>query len=341
MSPDLPAGLQAALDRALEGVSRRDLAERAARTSEAYRAGRPSAGVIRDAADALAYALTRLPATYAACVTALAEAARMAPGFAPRSLLDAGVGTAAASWAASQVWPGLEAATWLDASAPFLTLATTLGAGGPPALRDAEVRRADLTGGGPWPAADLAVASYALAEIASDKQISTIAELWNAAGGLLVLVEPGTPAGYARILAARGALIAAGASIVAPCPHHDRCPLVGEDWCHFSVRLPRRRDHRLAKGADVPFEDERFSYLVAARPHIALAPRQPRILAPPRAGKPGIGLKLCAPDGGLGQRLIAKRDKAAFAVARRLDWGDVTPDDATDEKPGGRHAEEP
>lgn len=322
MNAGLPAALAAALDRALEGVGRKDLAERAARTSQAYRAGRPSAGVIRDAQDALAYALIRAPATYAACARAFAEAARLAPGFAPATLLDAGVGAGAASWAAAQTWPGLSAAVWLDASAPFLDLARALAADGPAALRDAEPRRADLASGGPWPKAGLVTASYVLAEITLDRQDSTIDELWIAAEGLLALVEPGTPAGYARIARARDRLLAAGASIVAPCSHHERCPLAGEDWCHFSERLPRRRDHRLAKGADAPFEDERFSYLIAARPGIALAPRRPRILAPPRAGKPGTQFKLCGPDGAVEQRLVARRDKAAFAAARRLDWGD-------------------
>ena len=323
MSPDLPAPLRAALDRALEGMPRKGLAERAARTSQAYRAGLPSAGVIREADDALAYALTRLPATYAACSAVLAEAARTAPGFAPKSLLDAGSGTAAASWAACAVWPGAEAATWLDASPPFLALAAQLAAGGPAALRAADARRADLTSGGPWPRADLVIASYALAEIAPDRQASIVSELWNACEGMLALVEPGTPAGHARILAVRNALIAAGATVVAPCPHAEACPLIGEDWCHFSVRLPRSRDHRLAKGAEVPFEDERFSYLVAARPGIAAIPPRPRVLAPPRVGKPGIALKLCGVDGAVEQRLISKRDKPAYAATRRLGWGDV------------------
>jgi ribosomal protein RSM22 (predicted rRNA methylase) len=323
MSPDLPGPLRAALDRALDGVPRKGLAERAARTSEAYRAGKPSAGVIRDANDALAYALTRLPATYAACAAVLAEAARMAPDFAPGRLLDAGAGTGAASWAASQVWASLTALTWLDSSPPFLALAARLAAEGPPALRAADARRADLTAPGPWPKSDLVIASYALAEIAPDQQASTIAELWAACEGVLALVEPGTPAGYARILAARTALIAAGATILAPCPHALACPLVGEDWCHFSVRLPRSRDHRLAKDAVVPFEDERFAYLVAARPGIAVAPFQPRVLAPPRTAKPGISLKLCGPDGRVEQRLVPKRDKPAYAIARRLGWGDA------------------
>jgi ribosomal protein RSM22 (predicted rRNA methylase) len=323
MSPDLPGPLRAAIDRALDGVPRKGLAERAARTSQAYRAGKPSSGVILDADDALAYAITRLPATYAACATVLAEAAAMAPDFAPASLLDAGAGTGAASWAATQAWPALASLTWLDSSPPFLALAAQLAAEGPPALRAAEARRGDLTSAGPWPRADLVVASYALAEIAQDRQVSTIGELWSSCDGMLALVEPGTPAGYARILAARTVLIEAGAAILAPCPHQAACPRAGEDWCHFSVRLPRSRDHRLAKGAEVPFEDERFSYLIAARPGIAAAPSRPRILAPPRTAKPGIALKLCGPDGAVEQRLIPKRDKPAYAVARRLGWGDT------------------
>jgi ribosomal protein RSM22 (predicted rRNA methylase) len=238
-------------------------------------------------------------------------------------LLDAGVGTGAASWAAAEVWPNLSSAIWLDSSPPFLALAARLATEGPTALRTAEARRADLAAPGSWPPADIVVASYALAEIDPDRQASVVGELWNACTGVLALVEPGTPAGYGRILAARTALIAAGALILAPCPHAAACPLSGEDWCHFSVRLPRSRDHRLAKGADVPFEDERFSYLVAARPEVATALRRPRILAPPRVGKPGTALKLCSLDGRVEARLIAKRDKPAYAAARRLGWGDV------------------
>jgi ribosomal protein RSM22 (predicted rRNA methylase) len=248
----------------------------------------------------------------------------MAPDFSPSSVLDAGAGTGAASWAALETWPAVEKVTWLDASPPFLALAARLAADAPGSLRNAESRRVDLTTGGEWPRSELVVASYALAEIAPDRQAAVVAALWDACDGVLALVEPGTPAGYGRILAARTGLITAGATILAPCPHHAACPLTGSDWCHFSVRLARSRDHRQAKGAEVPFEDERFAYLIAARPQVVGAPRAARILAPPRSGKPGIDLKLCGPHG-LEQRFVGRRDKAAHAVARRLDWGDVLP----------------
>ena len=166
------------------------------------------------------------------------------------------------------------------------------------------------------------IASYALAEMSAEGQARALDALWDACEGLLALVEPGTPAGFGRILAARTALTAAGAAILAPCPHHGPCPLAAPDWCHFSVRLPRSRDHRLAKGAEVPFEDEKFAYLLAARPGVPAGPRAARILAHPRAGKPGIELKLCGPEG-LESRFVARRDKAAHAGARRLGWGDT------------------
>jgi ribosomal protein RSM22 (predicted rRNA methylase) len=317
----LPGPLKAALDAALERVSRKTLADRAAATSAAYRGGGTSAAVIRDRTDALAYALVRLPATYAAAAAVLAEARRLAPEFAPISLLDAGSGPGGGSWAAVETWPSIASVGWVDASAPFLDLAADLAADGPAALKAAARQRADLTAAD-LPAADVVLASYALAEVPVAKQPTLVASLWAACRGVLALVEPGTPAGYGRILAARRALIAADATLLAPCPHQADCPLAAPDWCHFSVRLPRSRDHRLVKGADVPFEDEKFAYLLVARPHVRIRPRAPRVLAPPQSAKPGITLKLCTPAG-LETRFVGRRDKAGHAAARRLAWGDA------------------
>jgi ribosomal protein RSM22 (predicted rRNA methylase) len=322
VSRELPAALRAALTRELEGVSRKELAGRARLASDAYRAGRGSAGVIREDKDALAYALTRLPATFAACAAAFEEAAARAPAFAPARLLDAGAGPGAASWAAVEAWSALESITWLDESPSFLDLAGRLAGEGPAPLAAAERRRLDLAAAAaPFPTADLVACSYALAEIAPARQAAVVDALWAACAGLLVLVEPGTPAGFERLRAARTALIAAGAHILGPCPHAHACPMVEPDWCHFAVRLPRSRDHLIAKGAEVPFEDEPFAYLLAARPGLG-EPAPARVLAPPRHGKAAIELKLCTPAG-IEMRAVARRDRAGFAAARRLDWGDA------------------
>jgi ribosomal protein RSM22 (predicted rRNA methylase) len=327
MSFDLPPQLRLAADRLMDGVSRKDMAQRAGAISARYRSGGGSAAVIASQADATAYVLTRLPATYAACGRVFEELSQRAPEFSPASLLDAGAGPGGAGWAALETWPGIARASLLDSNRAFLDIAADLAADAPPPLREAERLRADLTAPGDWPSADLVVASYALAELPEAKQAATIGALWASTLGVLALVEPGTPAGYQRILAARATLIEAGAGILAPCPHQAPCPLTAPDWCHFSQRLARSRDHRLAKGAETPFEDEKFIYLLAARPGVATQPATARVLAPPRTGKPGIELKLCTPQGTAELRFAAKRDKAAHSVARRLDWGDALPTD--------------
>lgn len=323
MTPDLPQPLRQAADALLEGVARKGVAERAKAISDRYRAGGGSAAVVTSEADAAAYALTRLPATYAAGLRAMTETAERLPDFAPATLLDAGAGPGGAAWAALELWPGIAASTRLDSNTAFLDLAERLAADGPTPLKAAQRLRADLTAAGDWPAADLVIASYALAEIPESRQAEVVSALWRATEGLMVLIEPGTPAGWRRILAARDVVLAAGGTVVAPCAHRAPCPLSPPDWCHFSQRLNRSRDHRLAKGGEAPFEDEKFIYLAAVRPQVAVSPSAPRVLAPPWTAKPGITLKLCQPDGTAQAVMIGKRDKPAYAVARRVDWGDA------------------
>ena len=318
MSADLPPALAAAIAARLEGRGRSGLADRARRQSERYRAGGGSAAVVTDEADALAYALARAPATYAACHAAFEALAELAE-LAPASLLDAGAGTGSAGWAAAEVWPSLASATFLDSNPAFLACAGDLAAGHP-ALGGATLMRGDLATAAP-PRADLVVASYALAELPDAQVGPTALRLWAAAETALVIVEPGSPAGWRRILDVRAAVIEAGAHIAAPCPHQAACPIEAPDWCHFSQRLARSRDHRIAKAASVPFEDEKFIYLAALR---APAPRPAaRTVGPPHAAKPAITLKLCTAEGALAHRPYPRRDKAAYAVARRLDWGDA------------------
>ncbi|MCA6279100.1 MAG: SAM-dependent methyltransferase, partial [Phenylobacterium sp.] len=123
MDVALPEALRAAIDRRLEGQGRAGLAQRALALSEGYRRGRASSALVKGEADALAYALTRTPATYAAARRALEEVLALRPAFAPTRLLDAGAGPGGGGWAALDALPGLTAVTRLDHSAAFLDLA--------------------------------------------------------------------------------------------------------------------------------------------------------------------------------------------------------------------------
>lgn len=321
---ELPVALAAAIERRLEGAATGETRDAAARLSAAYRAGATTRGALGGSGageeSLLAYLATRMPATFAACAAVLDEAGASLPGFAPTSLLDVGAGPGTAAWAACARWPSIAKVSLMDAEPSLLHAGIALMREAPhPPLEAAEVLIRDARTGA-LPSAALVTASYLLVEM-DDKDAARLAvRLFEHTTLALALIEPGTPAGFARIAAARAALVAAGATIAAPCPNDLPCPMAGGDWCHFAVRLPRRRAHKALKGAEVPYEDERFSYLIAARAG-EVARAGARILARPERTKAGLAFKLCG-GGTAGTRLIERRDKARFAAARRLSWGD-------------------
>src|SRR5215212_1963322 len=316
-SPDLPAELKAALDGKLRGFSRNDAAGRAASISKTYRDGGGS-GAIRSEADALAYALARMPATYAAVTASLNALVEIRPDFAPKNLLDVGAGPGTATWAAAEAFPSLQGFALLDANDALRTLAINL-FGDSFRLRDINYDRGEARAVlAKADTADLVVASYMIGEI-SDAEQRALAELmWQKTRDTLLVIEPGTPAGYARIIALRERLIAQGAHVAAPCPHDGKCPLQPSDWCHFTQRLQRSRAHKQVKGAELPFEDERFAYVALTRAPVTRRPS--RVLAQPAVSKVEIAAKLCTPEG-LTLTKVPRRAKAEYAAARRWRWG--------------------
>lgn len=318
ISPDLPAELKAALARKSEGLSQNLAAKRAAAISDNYRGGGNSKPIV-NAADALAYALARMPATYAAIAASLDALHDQRPDFAPRSLLDIGAGPATASWAALQNFVTLEVFTAIDANMALRTLALDLISGTRLSSLNYERGDAHLALAG-VPDCDLVIASYVINELDDARRAQLVDAMWKKTNDILLIVEPGTPAGYGRIIAARMQLISQGAHVIAPCPHDDRCPLTPPDWCHFSQRLARSRAHKHLKGADLPFEDERFSYIALSRSPAAR--HSARILSQPHITKIAVSAKLCTADG-IKQIAIPKRDKTFYAQARRWNWGDT------------------
>jgi ubiquinone/menaquinone biosynthesis C-methylase UbiE len=251
------------LDEALEGVSRKELRGQAQEISGAYRSDGTST-VIRSGLDALAYATVRMPATYAAIRASLAATADIVPEFAPRSLLDIGAGPGTATWAAQDLWPSLKQARLVDRNTHLLDLARSLAARS--ALETTFVQSDVQAALRDVAEADVVIAGYALTELANDVLPAVLTELWRRTRGLLVVVEPGTPRGFARIRDCRDHLIAAGGHIAAPCTHVAACPLNSASrWCHFSQRLPRSRTHLFAKDGNLPTRTRNFHFSPSPR----------------------------------------------------------------------------
>jgi ribosomal protein RSM22 (predicted rRNA methylase) len=316
---ELPILLRRAVDRALSGIPLDEFAATAAVLSQRYREERRDGKAhVASNRDALAYLAVRLPATYAAVRASFAAVAEARPDFAPKSALDVGAGPGTALWAATECWPELADVLLVEASRVFRVFGEQLAA----EMQQVRMtwRTSDVaTDGIHGEPRDLVTLAYVLNEIAPENQSLVVERLWRLAADTFVIVEPGTPAGWQRILAARRQLIEAGAHVIAPCPHANACPLQPPDWCHFARRVARSRLHRQAKGADVPWEDEKFSYLAVSRTWAAAAGA--RVIARPRKASGRVTLKLCRPDGSAAEQLFSRRDGALFRRASRSDWG--------------------
>ncbi|MFD7546842.1 small ribosomal subunit Rsm22 family protein [Streptomyces sp. NPDC059578] len=317
------APLREALDGLLGGLPPKQAAQAVDRLITTYRGETPTgAPVLRDRADVAAYAAYRMPATFEAARSALEALATAVPEWTPAGHTDVGGGTGAATWATEATWPGPRPVTVLDWAEPALRIGAEIATANP-ALRGARWQRARIGDALDLADVDLVTVSYVLGELTAADRTAVVDAAARAARAVVV-VEPGTPDGYLRVLDARRRLVEEGFRVLAPCPHSDACPIVpGTDWCHFSARVSRSSLHRRVKGGSLPYEDEKFSYVAAVR--FPGAPAAGRVVRRPQIRKGQVLLELCGEDGALRRETVTKRHGARYRAARDADWGDVWP----------------
>lgn len=320
---ELPAGLKAEIEEKCAGYGQAALVSAARELSRRYRSesGRGKRLLTKDT-EALAYAVVRMPATFGAVSTALKYTLACFPEEIEMAL-DVGAGTGAAGWALHALCENAVALTCLERENAMIALGASLMAS-EPGLAETNWVRHDLSVSPVTHTADLVMASYALNELDEKTRSAVLKNLWDCTGKLLLLIEPGTPVGFAQLRQAREILTGLGGQVAAPCPHSQACPLPAEDWCHFTCRVSRSRLHKLMKEGDAPYEDEKFAYLAVSK--VPCAPAPARILRHPIKEAGHIALKLCTAEG-IAVRSVTKKEGPLFKTARKADVGDPFPEE--------------
>lgn len=282
--------------------------------SERYRGesgvGKP---LLNGSLDVLAYAAVRMPATFGAAAKALELTLNHFSGDIA-SMLDVGAGTGAASLAAYFL-TGCGDITCVEREQDMIDLGREL----------SKLCGVDLSwikrdvGSGLERRADLVISAYCLNEMTEAGRRAAVEELWRAAEKLLVIIEPGTPAGFSQLKRARDLLTELGGNIAAPCPQIGECPLAEGDWCHFTARIARGRLHKRLKGGDAPYEDEKFGFIAVSRERYI--PCGARILRHPKVESGKITLKLCTAQG-VEERVVTKKSPR-FKAARKSSSGEA------------------
>jgi ribosomal protein RSM22 (predicted rRNA methylase) len=325
--------------------------------------------IVYDRIKALAYAAFRFPGVFACASRVFAELRMRRPDFVPARVLDYGCGPGTGLLAIQHVWPGqMVAGAAIEPSAGMEWIAQQLL--GEDLLARVQFNRyqveksGDRGSGGTADKFDLVVLSYVLSELSTPTvRRKLVRTVWQRLrpGGLLVVIEPGTPVGSGCVREARHVLLGVGehaperggtpvegrATTVAPCPHDGACPLdLTATWCHFGQRVRRSTLLRATKNATNNFEDEKFSYAIMERmtPEAEAAadkalaastekrgPGRPkkvhtlaRLLAPPRKKSGHVLFRGCFSDGSVSGILVPRSaGKDVYTSARKSGWGDV------------------
>jgi ribosomal protein RSM22 (predicted rRNA methylase) len=189
---------------------------------------------------------------------------------------------------------------------------------------------------------DITVCSFVLEEVDSAAERKRIVEEMlekTVDGGFALFVLPGSPMGFRFLNDIREMVRAESRddlNIVAPCPHHDRCPLARStnNWCRFEQDWPRIPSDVVPK---MPHEylriRSKFCYLIVRKGPKAFGARDAglasldwdRIIRPvKRKGRHSI-ITICNRKGQVEDRIIAKshEKKFGFKESKRLKWGDL------------------
>lgn len=308
---DLPDSLTESIERILKGIPLEKVKKAAFSLSQSYRERKKV-----QSEDLIAYLATRLPATYAVQKKVLALLQTHLPHASFTSYTDFGAGPGVGLFAVSEIFTTIESARLVEIHPEMIKLASQMDF--PPNIEiqfEKEITQST----------DLCLFSYSLGELSNNTQEAALKSGWQATKKALVVIEPGTPAGFINILRARKLLIDLGGHLLAPCPHEEICSLKREsypqkdDWCHFSVNVSRSFIHKYAKEGTLPYEDEKYSYLIFSKEEGIKT--QARILRDPQKRSSHLHLLLCTPEGAV-KKTVSKREGELYKNLRKAQWGD-------------------
>lgn len=319
---ELPIELRNIIENEIDKTSIKELQKNAEIISLKYRAEENKKGkrLITERIEALSYAAVRMPATYGAVRTALQKTFELYDGKIT-SLIDVGAGTGAGTWAANELIEldeiiCLEREDSMRELGEYFMTESSI-------LKNVIWKEFDLLNSEIDKKADLVICSYVLNELNDKDRKLALEKLWEATNKVLLIIEPGTPLGFKEIKELRRKLLNYGGGIIAPCPNIESCPIAENDWCHSTCRIARSKVHKILKNGDVPYEDEKFSYISVYKSEEGVNKNgYARVLRHPIIESGKITLQLCTENGIL-TKIVTKKDKELFKIARKINCGDL------------------
>lgn len=313
---DIPEELKDSINRLLSENKSSNIIENAQTISNRYRKNDGKGKrLLTNEAEAVSYAISRMPATYAAVYSAFKQ---ILANYNEEitSVLDVGAGTGAGTWAVNEIG-SISQITCLEREKSMSNIGKKLMEN--TVLDNVQWKSYDILQDEIAEKADIVLTSYMINELPEQERENAVLKLWKATNKLMVVIEPGTPEGFKNILNIRKLIKEQGGYIVAPCCCNGECPIKENDWCAFYARVARSSIHRQAKGGNLGYEDEKFSYIAFSKIPVEITGE--RILRHPQINSGFVKVKLCTADG-IQEKTYSKKDGEIYKKIKKLDAGE-------------------
>lgn len=312
---DVPEELKENINKLLEKNQINKILEDAQNVSDRYRKNEGiGKRLLTKESEAVSYAISRMPATYAA-VSSVLEQILDSYHESLTSIIDVGAGTGAAVWAINDRTKSNDIKC-LEREESMISIGKKLMKNTD--LNDVKWDKFDILKDDIKENGDVVISSYMINELPKEERENAVKKMWNATNKLLVIIEPGTPAGFANILEIRNNILNLGGNIVAPCCCIGKCPIAKDDWCAFYTRIARSSIHRQTKNGTLGYEDEKFSYIAFSK--VPVDNKGERILRHPQINSGYVKVKVCTSNG-IEEKTYSKKDKEIYKKVRKMNAG--------------------
>lgn len=318
---EIPKILENKIETEIKKITVSELKEEAKKLSYRYmNEERTGDSFIKNEIQAIAYSVIRMPATYAAITTALKHILELTDTTI-ETILDVGAGTGAGAWAVRDLI-NFKKIICIEKDANMQKIGMKL-MSDDNILRKTIWTNVDIVKEDIIENADLVIASYMTNEFKTEDRLKVIDKLIKATNKILLIIEPGTPEGYQIIKRIKQYCIQHNLYILAPCVSQEECKLPENDWCHSTCRIQRTKIHKILKDGNVPYEDEKFSYIAISKEKVDIRTdiNLSRILRHPIIKSGFINMNLCTKEG-IKNITISRKDSDLYKQAKKKKCGD-------------------
>lgn len=273
-----------------------------------------SKSLIEDKNDSVLYAISRMPATYSVISTLITQLTKQNLIQDFDSVIDVGSGTGAGYFAVNTLFENINILLFErdeNMIAVFNALTDNL----------VKVNQADIINDNVNDKADLVMTSYVLSEMKEQDRLNSVLKLLEMSQKYLLIIDTGTPRVYENMMKIKRFVQEKGYFVSAPCAT-EKCGLKN-DYCQFFARVERSSLMRQAKSGELPYEDEKYFYLLISKEKIQNCGK--RVIRRPIIKPNNIELALCTKNG-VAHENFTKKNKEMFKIAKKSKINDCLPE---------------